>query len=71
MNQQTLLMPSKNEMPKDKAVKIDRDLAAKAKYLADLEGVYVSDWLSGILRPIIERRWAQATKEDQGKEDRK
>jgi len=63
VNQPTTLMPPKNDKPRDKAVKIDRDLAAKAKYLADLEGVYLSDWLSNLVRPIIERRWAQATRE--------
>ena len=44
-------------------VRIDAALAAQAKYLAARAGVPMSDYLSDLLRPTIEREMRKAGKE--------
>lgn len=46
----------------DKAVKIDRRLATKAKVIADTRGISAAEYLSELLRPLIERDWPRAMK---------
>ena len=48
----------KRERPA-KTVKIDADLVTKAKTLADDEGTDVSNYLSSMIRPMIEREWVK------------
>jgi hypothetical protein len=56
-------MPSKNKPQRpDKAVKIARDLASKAKLIADTRGTSISEYLSELLRPLIARDWPVALK---------
>jgi hypothetical protein len=44
-------------------VRIASDLLAKAKYLAAHRGIPTSDYLSELLRPVIEREFRKAGKE--------
>jgi hypothetical protein len=46
----------------DKAVKIARDLATKAKVIAESRGITIADYLSPLLRPHIEKDWPKAIK---------
>jgi hypothetical protein len=46
----------------DKAVKIRRDLAIKAKLIAEMKGISVAEYLSVLLRPHIEKDWPKAVK---------
>jgi hypothetical protein len=41
-------------------VRIDPDLAAKGKYLAALAGVSLTEYLSGLLRPTLDREFRKA-----------
>ena len=41
-------------------VRIDSDIVAKARYLASMRGVPISELLSAILRPAIEREFRKA-----------
>jgi hypothetical protein len=50
-------------------VRIDADLVSKAKYLAAQRGVALSELLSGILRPVIERDFRKAGRELLGDDD--
>jgi hypothetical protein len=54
-------------MPKpkrqDKAVKIARDIATKAKLIAETRGQTVAEYLSGLLRPLVERDWPKAVRQ--------
>jgi hypothetical protein len=43
-------------------VRIDSDIASKAKYLAALQDRPLSDYLSGLLRPIVDREFRKAGK---------
>lgn len=43
-------------------VRIDRALATQARYLAAQAGIPLSDYLSALLRPSIEREMARAGK---------
>jgi hypothetical protein len=47
-------------------VRIDSDLAAKGRYLATRKGISLTELLSGILRPTIEREFRKAAKELMG-----
>ena len=47
----------------DKAVKISRDLAVKAKVIAETRGVSVAEYLSDLLRPPVERDFPRAMKQ--------
>jgi hypothetical protein len=47
----------------DKAVKIARDLATKAKVIADTRGETIAEYLSAILRPHIDKDWPKAVKQ--------
>ncbi len=53
-----------NQKPKrnDKAVKIARDLATKAKVIAETQGMNLAEYLTGLLRAPIERDWPKALK---------
>jgi hypothetical protein len=51
-------------------VRIDSELVAKAKYLAALCGVALSDLLSEFLRPVVEREFRKAGRELLGDQDR-
>jgi hypothetical protein len=54
----------------DKAVKIARDLAVRAKMIADTQGITIAEYLSGLLRPLIERDFPRAMKRlDQGSQE--
>jgi hypothetical protein len=44
-------------------VRIDADLITKGRYLAAREGVALSEYLSRILRPAIEREFKKAGRE--------
>lgn len=44
-------------------VRIDPDLVTKARYLAALKGVPMSDLISEMLRPIIDREFRKAGRE--------
>jgi hypothetical protein len=41
-------------------VRIDADLATKARYVAAERGVTVLDLLSGIIRPVLDREFRKA-----------
>lgn len=43
-------------------VRIDADLAAKAKYLATAKGIPLSEFLSGLLRSKIEHEFKKAAR---------
>jgi hypothetical protein len=51
-------MPKRN----DKAVKIARDLAMKAKVIAETQGITIAEYLSNLLRGPIEKDWPKALK---------
>lgn len=53
-------MPKKSR--DDKTVKIDRVLAAKAKLIAEANGISVAEYLSELLRPHIDKDWPKAVK---------
>lgn len=44
----------------DKAVKIARDLAVKAKLISESKGMTIAEYLSGLLRPHIDKDWPKA-----------
>ncbi len=54
----------------DKAVKIARDLATKAKVIAETSDpqLTIAEYLSGLLRPLIERDWPKALRRLEQKE---
>jgi hypothetical protein len=47
----------------DKAVKIARDLAVKAKMIAETRNITIAEYLSGLLRPLIEKDWPRAVQQ--------
>ncbi len=51
----------KRERPA-KTVRLDADLITKAKTLADDQGTDVANYLSGLIRPVIEREWVRFQK---------
>ena len=56
-----MLMPRKKSPtgPKLGAVKIDRDIIARAKLISADRGEPLAGYLSGILRAVVERDWAK------------
>lgn len=44
----------------DKTVKIERALAVKAGVIAESKGSTIAEYLSGLLRPLIDRDWPKA-----------
>jgi len=44
----------------DKAVKIRRDLAVKAKLIAESKGITIAEYLSALLDPHIAKDWPKA-----------
>lgn len=50
-------------------VRIDADLVSKGKYLASRRGVSLTELLSDLLRPLIEREFRKAGKELMGGEE--
>ena len=67
----TMAGKKKDEKRDDKAVKIERHLATKAKVIAESKGVVMAEYLSDLLRPLISRDWPKALKglESHGQED--
>ncbi len=53
----------------ERAVKIPRDLAVKAKVIAEANGVTIADYLGPIIRPAVERDWPKAVKKIEQPED--
>jgi hypothetical protein len=47
----------------DKAVKIDRSVAMKAKLVADTRRMSVAEYLSELLRGPVERDWQKAARQ--------
>jgi hypothetical protein len=50
----------------DRAVKIASDIAQKAKIVADVRGLTITEYLTGLLRPLVERDLAPALEKIQG-----
>ena len=48
----------KRQIP-SRTVRLDADLVAIADLLARRQGLHVSDYLSALLRPFIEKEWAK------------
>lgn len=46
----------------DRAVKIAKDLAVKAKVIAESKDISLAEYLSGLLRGPIEKDWPKAIK---------
>ncbi|MDR3638670.1 MAG: hypothetical protein P4L84_32995 [Isosphaeraceae bacterium] len=44
-------------------VRIDSDIVSKARYLSARSGEPISEMFSKTLRPVIDKLWAQATRE--------
>ncbi len=44
----------------DIAVKIDRTLAARARFVAELRGVSLTEYLSEAVRPVVDKDFARA-----------
>ncbi len=55
----------KSDKPKrnDKAVKIARDLAIKAKVIAEAKGITIAEYLTSLLRPHVEKDWPRAVQQ--------
>jgi hypothetical protein len=45
------------------AVRLDADLVVRAKYLAARKGAPLSEYLSGLLRPLIEQEFKKVGRE--------
>lgn len=68
---ETLVMAKAKGRPKKPGgegtqVRIDADLASKAKYLAAQKGIPVAEYLSAILRPVLDRDFRKAGRELEG-----
>lgn len=50
----------------DRAVKIASDVAQKAKIVADAKGTTITEYLSGLLRPLVERDFDPAVAKIRG-----
>ena len=61
-------MPPKKKRD-DKAVKYDRDLASKVKYIVDVLGEYesVAEYLTALTRAQVEKDFARALKKSNAK----
>ena len=46
----------------DIAVKLDRSVAAQARYIAETRGVSMAEYLTAVLTPIVARDFQNATK---------
>ena len=46
----------------DMTVKMDRTIVARARFVADLRGQTLTEYLSEAVRPIVDRDFAQAAK---------
>lgn len=51
----------------DIVVKLDRTVAAQARYIAETRGVSLAEYLSESLRPIVARDFQRAPKPGEGK----
>jgi hypothetical protein len=47
----------------DVSVKLDRALVARARFVADLRGQSIAEYLSETLRPSVDRDFGKATRE--------
>lgn len=50
----------------DRAVKIASDVAQKAKIVADVRGLTITEYLTELLRPLVERDLGPAIQQIQG-----
>lgn len=46
----------------DVTVKLDRGVAARARYVAELRGLTLAEYLSEAARPVVDRDFAEAAK---------
>jgi hypothetical protein len=54
----------------DKTVKLDRAVVHKAKFIADIRGQSLAEYLTEIVKPIVDRDWPKALKRmNEGAED--
>jgi hypothetical protein len=51
----------------DVSVKLDRSVAARARFVAELRGVTLAEYLTEAVRPVVERDFARAARAE-GKE---
>jgi hypothetical protein len=51
----------------DISVKFDRRVAARARFVAENRGLTLAEYLSEIVRPIVERDFEQTLKEESEK----
>jgi len=51
----------------DIVVKLDRRLAAEARYIAETRGISLAEYLTEALRPIVARDFQKAPKPGEGK----
>jgi hypothetical protein len=47
----------------DVAVKMDRRIVAKARYVAEQREITLAEYLSEIVRPVVDKDFEKATKE--------
>ena len=59
------IIPKRN----DKTVKIERDLGTMAGLIAETKGISTAEYLSKLLRPLIERDWPKAVQAAGPKEE--
>jgi hypothetical protein len=57
--------PAKSERD-DVAVKLDRAIVAKCRYVAEVRGITLAEYLTEALKPVAERDFAKVTKENGG-----
>lgn len=55
----------------DKAVKIERDIAAQAKFIADENDTTIAEYLSNLLRDAVQRDFDKALRRFAGRKSRK
>ena len=46
----------------DITVKLERSIVARARYVADIRGITLAEYLSESLRPVVDRDFAKAAK---------
>lgn len=55
-------MPKIRENPEYRSVKLEKELARKAKYIADLKDMTIGEYMTLITRPTIERDFTELVK---------
>lgn len=57
------MAPKRDEgQRKTTPIRVDAGLARKAKIAAEHQDLDLSDYISGLLRPLVEKDWAKARK---------